>query len=106
MTLQTSMSFHNTTGLSGSELEVRTEKAKSQDEDVLELFNGNYSVTMTPETALNTLKAAHPERYKNTPLTSIRRAFSNLKNKGLIRKLDNVKVAGNFGMKVNTWKLV
>jgi hypothetical protein len=106
MTLQTSMSFHNTTGLSGSELEVRMEKAKSQDEDVLEIFQSKYTVTLTPEMALTYLQAAHPERYKNTPLTSIRRAFSNLKNKGLIRKLDNVKVAGNFGMKVNTWKLV
>jgi hypothetical protein len=51
------------------------------------------------------LQDTHPNKYRNVPLTSIRRAFSNLKKRGLIEKT-NIMVRGNFGMSVHSWKLV
>lgn len=97
--------FHNTTHLDGKALQVANEKARSQEEDVLSIFESPYSKTLTPEMALTCLQAKNPERYANTPITSIRRAFSNLKNHGLIYKT-KVMIKGSYGMPVNCWKLV
>jgi len=98
-------SHHNTTGLKGEELEIREKKCKSQEEDVLEVFQVmNKSKILTPELVLKHLTTLQPSRYSRTPLTSIRRAFSNLKDKGLILQ-SNIKVRGNFGMDVNGWML-
>jgi hypothetical protein len=98
-------SFHNTTGLKESELDLRASKALTQDEEVLRLFNVFKSLTLTPERIHKHLQDTQPKKYRNVPLTSIRRAFSNLKKRGLIDKTD-VMVCGNYGMKVNSWKLV
>lgn len=99
-------SFHNTTGTQASELDLRESKAQSQDEDVLNVFKAmRLSRILTPEMVLRYLKDTKPKRYRNTPLTSIRRAFSNLKYRGLIEKSD-LKTPGDYGMKVNCWKLV
>src|SRR5580692_380235 len=42
---------------------------------------------------------------ENTPLTSIRRAISNLTKRGLLRKT-NVKVQGLYGRSENLWERV
>ena len=97
--------FHNTTGLQGSELQEATSKALTQDEDVLLVFNRFKGHTFTPEQAHNYLCSTNPDRYKSVPSTSIRRAFSNLKSQGLIEKT-GLLVDGNYGVPVNTWKLV
>lgn len=106
MTLQISMSFHNTTNVEGLELEERTEKAKSQDDQVLAVFRRfPNSRIMTPEFVHRHLIETVGGKWERTPLTSLRRSFSNLKRKGLIVKMDNVKIRGNYGMNVNTWRL-
>jgi len=98
--------FYNTTEIKGEELETRYLKALTQDEDVLQVFESmSFSKTLTPEMVLRYLKDTKPEKYMNTPLTSIRRAFSNLKYQGKIEK-SKIKTEGDFGMKVNCWKLV
>ena len=102
---QKSISFHNTTNLESSELQEATSKALTQDEEVLHLFRVFDKLTLTPERIHKYLQDTNPNKYRNVPLTSIRRAFSNLKRKGLIYKTDAM-VRGNYGMKVNSWKLV
>jgi Fe2+ or Zn2+ uptake regulation protein len=102
---QTAISFHNTTDLQGSELQEATSKALTQDEEVLRLFKVFDKLTLTPERIHKHLQDTQPKKNRNVPLTSIRRAFSNLKKRGLIDKTDAM-VRGNYGMKVNSWKLV
>lgn len=98
-------SFHNTVNENGQTLIGFEEKAKSQDDDVMDLFNSKYDVQITPEMALNQLKFIDPIRYKNCPITSIRRAFSNLRDMGLIRKTETT-IMGNYGRRVHCWKSV
>lgn len=101
---QQSISFHNTTGLESSELRDATSKAISQDEIVLQLFKTFDRLTLTPERVHRHLMLTGGKRWELTPLTSIRRSFSNLKNRGLIEKTDTL-IKGNFGAKVHLWKL-
>ena len=50
-------------------------------------------------------KANKQEHYgKRYPLTSIRRAISNLTDNGKLMKLERM-VMGNYGKKVHTWRL-
>lgn len=99
------MSYYNTTNIKGEELEKATSKALTQDEEVLRMFKVFSALTLTPERIHKYLQDTHPLKYRNCPLTSIRRAFSNLKKRGLIEKTD-VMIRGNYGMPVHVWKLV
>lgn len=98
-------SFHNTTGLESSELQEATSKALTQDEEVLRLFKVFDALTLTPERVHRHLMLTGGKRWENTPLTSVRRSFSNLKNRGLIEKTETL-IKGNFGARVHLWKLV
>lgn len=105
---QTAISFHNTTNLSGPELEDSESKAKSQDECVLDYFKRGDQLGVTPERVLRHFKIMEKlsdNRWSNTPITSIRRSFSNLKRQGLIEKTD-IMIRGDYGKDVHTWKLV
>ena len=98
------MSYYNTTSLKGEELKTSESKALTQDEEVLRLFKTFDALTLTPERLHKYLQDTNP-KYANVPITSTRRAFSNLKNRGLIEKTETM-VKGNYGKPVNTWKLV
>ena len=97
------MSYFNTTSLKGEELNKSESKALTQDEEVLRLFKTFDALTLTPERLHKYLQDTNP-KYANVPLTSTRRSFSNLKNRGLIEKTDTL-IKGNFGKKVHVWKL-
>ena len=97
--------YYNTTNLKGVELQEATSKALSQDEEVLRLFKVFDKLTLTPERIHKHLQETQPLKYRNVPLTSIRRAFSNLNRQGKIYKT-NVMVRGSYGMNVNSWILV
>ena len=102
------MSYYNTNNEIGTELKKSKEKAKSQDELVLLFFRNHDQLGVTPERVLRHFQILEPlssDRWANTPITSIRRSFSNLKNKGLIEKTDNT-VKGDYGKNVNIWKLI
>lgn len=103
MTLQSS--FHVTTGITQSEIDFSEEKAKTQDEVVLKLFKTFDKLTLTPERVHKHLIDTIGGKWDKTPITSIRRSFSNLKNKGLIEKTDTL-IKGDFGAKIHLWKLV
>jgi len=100
--------YYNTTNLKGEELQETTSKALTQDEQVLAYFREYDQLGATPERVLRHFRIMErlgERKWHNTPITSIRRSFSNLKNKGLIRKTD-VLINGNYGKKVHVWKLV
>lgn len=99
--------FYNTNNEKGATLKDSQEKAKSQDQMVLEYFRSCDQLGVTPERVLRHFKIMEKlseSRWHNTPITSIRRSFSNLKNKGLIEKT-NRTIEGDFGKQVNVWKL-
>lgn len=98
--------FHNTTDLEQPEVDKANEKALTQDEIVLAEIKIHYynDYPITPHGVLKHLRR-FTTRFNHVPETSIRRAFTNLKNRGLIRKTGN-KIVGQYGSMVNTWELV
>ena len=90
--------YHNTTELSGDELKQAIDKAVSQDDKVLIYFRNNADKEFTPS-------EVHKEIFPaNVPLTSVRRALSNLTRKGYLEKTDNQKT-GVYGRPEYTWQL-
>jgi len=101
-------SYHNTNRESGSKLKESQSKALTQDEAVLDYFRNYDNLGATPERVLRHFKIMEKlseRKWHNTPVTSLRRSFSNLKRKGLIEKTD-VMVRGYYGKLVHVWKLV
>lgn len=90
-------SYHNTVKVGIDEEATRELLAKSQDEIVLSIFRAAPLCRHTPETI-------HSTHFPRTPLTSVRRAFTNLKNRGLIRKTGEQQ-PGLYGHLVNVWEL-
>jgi hypothetical protein len=100
------MSYHNTNNEKGATLKRSQEKAKSQDEMVLEFLRSHDQLGVTPERTLRHFKimeGLNENRWHNTPITSIRRSFSNLKKKGLIYKTGET-IEGDFGKQIALWK--
>jgi len=103
------MSYFNTTNLKGEELKKSESKALTQDECVLAYFKDYDNLGATPERVLRHLKIMEKlsdNRWSQTPITSIRRSFSNL-SFGLnpkIRKTDKM-IMGDYGRKVYVWEL-
>lgn len=105
--------FFNTTNETGATLKEYEVKANTQDGEVLEMFNSKYIVLITPEMALRYLQASNPDKYNRVPITSIRRAFSNLAvtedyfGNPLVPKIFKTehKVMGGYGRMVYCWKL-
>jgi len=100
--------FYNTNNETGATLKESQKKAKSQDEMVLDYFRKYDNLGATPERVLRHFKimeGLNENRWYNTPITSIRRSFSNLHKMGLIRK-KKYKVEGDFGKQIHVWELV
>ena len=95
--------YYNTTNEKGDKLISNLKKAKNQKEIVLSKFQLNWNKEFTPETMEHELKSENLIN-ENTPLTSIRRAFSDLKKEGYITKTDQ-KHIGHFGRMTYLWKL-
>ena len=90
------MSYYNTNKLTSEECHEARKKCGRQEESILRLMNARYGVPMSPEEVLNAL------RWVNTPLTSVRRAITNLTEKGYLRKT-NLMVMGMYGKPTHTW---
>ena len=89
--------YHNTTGLAGKQLERRIEQAESQEEAVEALFEAHPDARLTP---FEVQDVALP----NSPITSVRRAITNLTHQGVLRKTDCQK-EGPYGDPNYTWTL-
>jgi len=96
-------SYHNTTDVVGQELNKYDLKATNQDDRLLEYFmnaftrDGSY-VLLTPTAAL---KRVFDNRI---PITSVRRALSNLTRDGKLQK--SGKTRGPYGRPEHYWRLV
>ena len=92
-----SQPFYNTTGLAGEQLERRIEQAESQEEAVEALFEAHPAAALTP---FEVQRAVLP----GSPITSVRRAITNLTDQGVLRKTDHQK-EGPYGDPNYTWTL-
>lgn len=96
------MSYFNTTNESGTTLNNNVAKAKSQEEEIFDFFkyvNSFNEFNSTPsELQMLNLKL------KIYPITSIRRALTNLTKQGKLIKT-NEKRIGMYGRSEYVWKL-
>jgi len=89
--------YHNTTDLQGDSLKQRVIRTGTQNKKVLDFFKLYPFKSFTPfevKDALNT----------NSPITSIRRAITDLTDMGYLVKTDT-KRAGQYGEMNNCWRV-
>jgi hypothetical protein len=95
------MTFYNTIGETGDELSKSIAQAKSQEAKIMKCFKyyeGRYPrLRFSPSMVLNMTKL-------RCPITSIRRAMTNLSNEGKLVKTDK-KVKGLYGKQEHLWSL-
>jgi len=87
--------YYNTTHVEGDQLAEYVAQAADQEARVFEFFFHNPDTLFTPE---------HIQRYvmPEAPLTSARRAITNLTSRGLIVKSEKQGI-GQFGRPVHYW---
>ena len=96
--MQKTLTFHNTIALEGQDLLEAIDKAKTQEEKTLIFFRNSVGKEFTPDEVTKLV-------FKDScPITSVRRAMSNLTRMGKIYKTENKK-AGRFGSPNYMWKL-
>lgn len=87
--------YYNTNKVAGETLANAQIAAKGQEEAVLKFFRSRAGHLLTPEDALTVL-------HQNTPLTSVRRAITNLTIKGWLTKTETMKL-GRYGKPIHYW---
>lgn len=89
--------YHVTVPLPRVEREARGRRAAHQDELVLEYFRAHPGEAFSPE-------QVHAAVLPNAPLTSVRRAITNLTGRALLEKTDDT-VLGKYRHRIHTWRL-
>ena len=92
--------FYNTTNESGEQLELFTQKAMKQEDKVMLLFREKYVLT-----AYQCYSFFIVRYESNVPLTSIRRAMTNLASKGKLEMTEK-KIEGAYGRDNYIYKLI
>lgn len=90
------MSFYNTISEKGQQLKESHRKARSQEEIIYSYFL-TYGKPLSPSQVLDKLNL-------NCPITSVRRAMTNLTLENKIIKTDD-KVKGVYGKSEHLWRL-
>jgi hypothetical protein len=93
--------FYNTISLEGLELSTANLKTLKQEEFITEIFKNNPQSLIIPSQVLKAYKRIYQ---KDTPITSIRRAITDLTNKNILRKT-SVMATGEYGKKEHCWCL-
>tara|TARA_Y100001938_G_C8030360_1_gene400298 strand:+ start:400 stop:690 length:291 start_codon:yes stop_codon:yes gene_type:complete len=88
--------YYNTNNETGHTLNSSRNQAKSQEELIYSLFERNQNAYITPFEIHDLLETL-------SPITSIRRAISNLTKDGKLVKTDKMK-EGPYGKKIHCWK--
>ena len=88
------MDYFNTNKEVGEVLKESRQKASMQESVIMEIFQKENKL-LSPEDV-------HDYYTDNTPLTSIRRAITNLTSKGKLIKTDKQKI-GKYGKKISLW---
>lgn len=93
------MTYYNTNSLSGETLERKKRKLNRQESEIIELFKKHNRLSPGKIFGQGMMKG-------NPPITSIRRAISDLTKKdGMLRKLD-VMVPGIYEEPEHVWEIV
>jgi hypothetical protein len=92
------MTYYNTTNLIGQDLLKEIENAKTQEDKILLFFKKYPLQYFSPSEIFSSVF-----NY-NVPLTSVRRAITNLTNSGKLIKTDKKK-QGSYGKPNFCWKL-
>ena len=90
--------YHNTTESTQPELAKYRQKAMSQDDRLLEFFKKVAPIEYTPSQLLGIVFKG------SVPLTSVRRALTNLTNQGDLVKT-NEQIKGPYGRPEFKWRL-
>lgn len=93
-------SFFNTIELWGKGLFCANQKATTQEERIYLIFMQNKGKEMTPFEVLD----QYVKTYPPAPITSIRRAITQLTKKNHLTMTSNMKV-GNYGTANHTWTI-
>ena len=99
---QLQLSFHATVPLSDAELAQVEASAKSQEASVLAWFALYDELEFTPSEILRALIKTQ-RLHRNTPVTSVRRAISNLTKYGWLEKLSKTR-KGPAGKPEHAWR--
>ncbi len=91
-------SYHNTTHRSGQQLEIAEASAYTQDQRILKMFERYPGACLTPYQVQVRAQLEH------VPITSVRRAMSNLTRDGHLIKND-IKKTERYGAPNYTWSL-
>ena len=87
--------YYNTNREDGDQLRASITKAMSQEERITEFFAGRVGAYSPDE--------VHQQVFGGTvPITSVRRAMTNLTMMGVLVKTEKM-VAGRYGKQVHTW---
>jgi len=89
--------FHNTIGLNHTEKAIAARRSKSQKIRILNFFRDNPRGQFTPFEVQQLARI-------NAPITSIRRAITNLTKDGYLVKTRRMK-DGQYGIRNHTWQL-
>lgn len=91
--------FHNTINLDNKELTKANADALKQEEFITAIFKANINKPIAP----SQIHSIYVKNFqKNVPLTSIRRAMTNMTEKGILRKT-SIMVDGIYGKPQYTW---
>jgi Fe2+ or Zn2+ uptake regulation protein len=93
------MNHYHDTGTAGSKVKDYEGKAAKQDEAVLTILKLYYPESLSP----TEVHAIYIQTGRNCPLTSIRRALTNLTKESLAVKTDVMK-DGSYDRLEHTWK--
>jgi len=92
------MDYYNTTELEPEQVKRYTKKAVSQDDAILEYFRSHpFDSGLTPSDINNAVLPL-------APITSVRRAMTNLTNAGVLVKTSELRT-GPYGRPEGVWKL-
>ena len=92
--------YYNTNNETGETLQSSRNTATNQENMILAIFETYPNEGLTP---FDIEDFAHDQEV-NWPITSIRRAITNLTNNGKLTKTD-IKKMGKYGKNVYTWRL-
>jgi hypothetical protein len=95
-------SYHKTADVPADLHALYEGKAAKQDEIVLSILKNNWPASLSP-TQVHDLYTAMG--FPDCPVTSIRRAMSNLTKENLIYKTE-ATVQGQYGRAEHTWKFI
>lgn len=92
------MSYYNTTNLEGEDLAEAKSQARTQQDRILTFFEEHPGALFTP------FEVREGAEMHQTPITSVRRAMTNLTDDGELVKTELTRL-GKFGANNYTWRL-